>query len=231
MWKKILLWLGIKKDAAMASFDDKPQPRNEVPAPLFGLALGKQVDVNTTDILWLKDELNIDNCPEHLSIQAVSKAELGFGRVMERFYASADVLIQVIYTGNPHVDNVEELTLFSYDASHPCHSEAAIEEATLKMRATTYEYGGQVYNRVFEDDHNGLATLAEVDEDIDNSEGKNYNVYNHMMLFSRELSDGTHELLLTALEDHGSNEVLFSIALGKHVNSTDLRVSKLAEQL
>ena len=230
MWKKLLIWLGLKKDAVKASFDTNPTTQKEVPAPLFGLALGKQVDVDTTEILWLKDELNIDNCPDHLSIQAVSKADLGFSRTMERFYASSDVFIQVVYTGTASVDNVEELTLFSYDASHPCHSASAVEDATLKMRASTYEYGGQTYNRVFQDDHDGLAVLAEVDERVENAEGKHYGVYNHMMLFSRQLSDESHELLLATLEDHGDNEVLFSLALGKHIKSTELRVSKLAER-
>ena len=230
MWKKLLIWMGFKKDAVKASFDTSPEPKTEVPAPLYGLALGKQVDVNTTEILWLKDELNIDNCPEHLSIQAVSKADLGYSRFMERFYASADVFIQVVYTGVAYTENVEELILFSYDDSHPCHTAKAVEEATLKMRASTYEYGGQTYNRLFEDDHDGLAMLAEVDERVENAEGKHYGVYNHMMLFSRELSDESHELLLATLEDHGDSEVLFSLALGKHIKSTELRVSKLAEQ-
>jgi hypothetical protein len=221
MFKKLAMLFKSKTDV-----DEQVSQEPEAESGLLGIAIGKQVIFDSADMMWLQAEMLLDNCPEELLVAAHSISIIGNGKNIDRFYASEDVYLQIAYQGRPDDGNITEITYFSYAEACTCSDSESVGDKQTLMLAPTFDYKGKTFTRVAEVDKGDNGDLLEFDEGITNSDGEMYSVFNHYALFQRELSNGTAELLAATLEDDGNGEnVSFSIALGRHINSSELKVS------
>lgn len=207
--------------------DEQVSQTPEVASGLLGFAIGKRIAFDSSEMMWLSDEMLVNDCPEDLLIEAHSISIIGNSHNIDRFYASAEVYIQVHYLGRPCDANIKDIAYYSYDFASVCNTSEEIAEKQALMVAPTFEYRGETFTRTFDSETADETALIEFNEDVTNSACEVYSVYNHYMMFERELSNGTKELLQVSLEE-ASGFVSYSIALGKSIRSTDLTVSLTA---
>lgn len=206
-------------------FKKKPtaEPTIEKPS-VMGLCVGSSFDLDKLSFQLILNELIISEVADTQLIQAAGEVDLD-GTKLLRFYTDDEAWLQVVCEGGVSEENIVDVTLFHYyDTLNVIGSEWD-EILNRKIGAPTYELEGHTYHRVWtsmSDYHPPVSMQEETYDDTNEiSETDQF-----VMLFERELSDGSFEQLYLSAEEslNDSNQVERSLVISSGVKLTPTQI-------
>ncbi len=194
---------------------------------IMGLCVGSSFDIDMLSFQLILSELTISSVADTQLIQAAGEVDLG-STTLFRFYTDDEAWLQVVCEGGAGEENIVDVTLFHYyDTLHvDQHKWRRILDT--EIGTPTYTLEGNTYQRVWTStsDYHAPVAMQEktYDESNDVSETDQF-----VMLFERELTDGSFEqLYLSAEETVNDNEQLeqcLVISTGVKISPTQIRVN------
>lgn len=208
-----------KKKAPAVSSIKKPE--------VMGLCVGSSFDLDKLSFQLILNELVIGDVADTQLIQAAGSVDLGSATLL-RFYTDDEAWLQVVCEGGVSEENIVDVTLFHYyDTLHVNKSEWN-DILNRKIGAPTYELEGQTYQRVWTSASEYHPPVAMQEETYDDSNEVN-ETDQFVMLFERELSDGSFEQLYLSAEeslnDNNQLEQCLVISTGVKLAPTQIRVN------
>ncbi|MEM0909823.1 MAG: YjfK family protein [Pseudomonadota bacterium] len=210
---------GLFKKKTSAPIVNKPS--------IMGLCVGSSFDLDMLSFHLILSELTIGDVADTQLIQAAGKVELG-GTTLLRFYTDDEAWLQVVCEGGVEQEHIVDVTLFHYyDTLHVDQTKWR-RILDSEIGTPTYTLEGNEYLRVWTsvgEYHPPVAMQEKTyDDSNDISETDQF-----VMLFERELTDGSFEqLYLSAEETVNDNEQLeqcLVISTGVKISPTQIRVN------
>jgi hypothetical protein len=193
----------------------------------MGLCVGSSFDIDKLSFSLILEELVIGGIADTQLIQAAGRVDLGSSTLL-RFYTDDEAWLQVVCEGGEAEENIVDVTLFHYYDT--LHVNAAEWNDILKHKIGTpsYSLAGNEYTRVWTataDYHPPVAMQEKTyDSTTDISETDQF-----VMLFERELSDGSFEQLYLSgeesLNENNQLERCLVISTGVKLSATQIRVN------
>lgn len=170
---------------------DKPE--------VMGLCVGSSFDVDTLSFQLILGELVISDVADTQLIKAAGRVNLGDTTLL-RFYTDDEAWLQVVCEGGESEENIVDVTFFHYyDTLHVGASEWD-DLLRHKIGTPTYELEGHRYTRVWTSTAEYHPPVAMQEATYDDSD-EITNTDQFVMLFERELSDGSYEQLYLSCEE------------------------------
>lgn len=181
-------------------FKKKEQANTGISKPeVMGLCVGSSFDLDKLSFQLVLNELIIGDVAKTQLIQAAGKVDLGSTTLL-RFYTDDEAWLQVVCEGDVSEENIVDVTLFHYyDTLHVNQS----EWNTLlnqKIGVKEYEFEGHTYQRVWTSVTDYHPPVAMQEATYDDTDEINH-TDQFVMLFERELSDGSFEQLYLSCEE------------------------------
>lgn len=185
-------------------FKKKESEKKLIKPEVMGLCVGSSFDVDMLSFQLILDQLIIGDVACTQLIQAAGKVDLD-GTSLLRFYTDDEAWLQVVCEGGEDEEHIVDVTLFHYfDTLHVSKHEWD-ELLKTKIGQPVYEFQGHRYQRVWtsaSDYHPPVAMQERTyDDSNDVSETDQF-----VMLFERELSDGSFEQLYLSAEESLTNQ-------------------------
>ena len=209
-------------------FKKKPAAQATIHKPeVMGLCIGSSFDLDKLSFQLILDELLIGGVADTQLIQAAGKVDLG-SSVLLRFYTDDEAWLQVVCEGGENEENIVDVTLFHYyDTLHVNASEWD-DLLKHKIGAPTYTLEGNEYNRVWTSTASYHPPVAMQERTYDDTNDIT-ETDQFVMLFERELSDGSFEQLYLSgeetLNDTNQLEQCLVISTGVKLTPTQIRVN------
>ncbi|GLR71921.1 YjfK family protein [Agaribacter marinus] len=194
---------------------------------VMGLCIGSSFDIDKLSFQLILDQLVIKDVADTQLIQAAGKVDLG-SSILLRFYTDDEAWLQVVCEGGVAEENVVDVTLFHYfDTLHVNTS----EWNTLlnqKIGVPVYVFEGHEYQRVWTSTTEYHPPVAMQEETFDET-NEISKTDQFVMLFERELGDGSFEQLYLSgeetLNDSNQLEHCLVISTGIKLSPTQIRVN------
>jgi hypothetical protein len=209
-------------------FKKKPtsEPTIEKPS-VMGLCVGSSFDLDKLSFQLILNELVIGEVADTQLIQAAGEVDLN-GTTLLRFYTDDEAWLQVVCEGSVAEENIVDVTLFHYYDTLNVNSAQWDEILSTKIGAPTYELEGHTYHRVWTSVSDYHPPVSMQEETYDESNETN-ETDQFVMLFERELSDGSFEQLYLSAEeslnDNNQLERCLVISTGVKLSPTQIRVN------
>ena len=209
-------------------FKKKPSLPIDIKKPeVMGLCVGSSFDIDKLAFQLILKELLISDVADTQLIQAAGKVDLGSASLL-RFYTDDEAWLQVVCEGGMSEENIVDVTLFHYYDT--LHVSGAQWDDILnhKIGTPTYELEGNIYERVWTSTSEYHPPVAMQEETFDNTNDV-AKTDQFVMLFERELSDGSYEQLYLSAEetlnDNNQLEQCLVISSGVKLSPTQIRVN------
>jgi hypothetical protein len=209
-------------------FKKKPVSVPTIPKPnVMGLCIGSSFDIDKLSFQLILNELVIDSIADTQLIQAAGRVDLGSSTLL-RFYTDDEAWLQVVCEGGETEENIVDVTLFHYyDTLHVNTSEWD-DILNHKIGAPSYSLEGNEYQRVWTSTAHYHPPVAMQEKTYDQSNDIT-ETDQFVMLFERELSDGSFEQLYLSGEeivnDNNQLERCLVISTGVKLAPTQIRVN------
>ncbi len=194
---------------------------------VMGLCVGSSFDLDKLSFQLILNELVISDVADTQLILAAGKVDLD-GSILLRFYTDDEAWLQVVCEGGIAEENIVDVTLFHYFDTLHVNETQWNEVLNQKIGVPVYNFQGHDYSRVWTSTsvYHPPVAMQEVTYD-DSDEPTNTDQF--VMLFERELSDGSFEqLYLSAEESISDNDQLercLVISTGVKLSPTQIRVN------
>ncbi len=200
--------------------DQKPSPVVEV----MGLTIGRTVEIDPLAFKFWPNDCLVDVERDSWLVVAQGIVDLGEGSFLHRFYPADDnSMVQIQGGDGIEQEYISEIMIWTYFGNTYPRDDDAWKDFANQLKQPSFELGPDktVYTRVWFDDEQGETDPVSLWETVyDNRSGtKSRKIFQTCMLFGRQLSDGSDEMLLVNMEepDDGDRSVCFM--LGKALNS------------
>ncbi|WP_395342203.1 YjfK family protein [Ningiella sp. W23] len=209
-------------------FKKKPEPKSALNKPeVMGLCVGSSFDIDKLSFQLVLNELMIQDVADTQLILAAGRVDLG-STILLRFYTDDEAWLQVVCEGSESEENIVDLTLFHYfDTLHVNASEWD-DLLNRKIGVPFYHFQDQAYTRVWTSTSEYHPPVAMQEKTYDDSEEVS-ETDQFVMLFERELSDGSFEQLYLSgeesLNDQNQLERSLVISTGVKLSPTQIRVN------
>lgn len=202
------------------------EPSIEKPS-VMGLCVGSSFDLDMLSFQLILSELVISEVADTQLIQAAGEVDLD-GTSLLRFYTDDEAWLQVVCEGGIAEENIVDVTLFHYYDTLNVDAAQWNDLLTHKMGTPTYELAGHTFQRVWTSVAEYHPPVAMQEETYDDTnEIKETDQF--VMLFERELSDGSFEQLYLSAEetlnDNNQLERCLVISTGVKLSPTQIRVN------
>ena len=193
----------------------------------FDLKLGAflEFDFFELEILQKAKKLGFELPDKNQKVEAIGLMELGQGSFIKRFYTLDNCYLQINYTNDSSVENIDEILLFIYqDSKAPSSND--IWQNWLEPKnigAQKALFLEKEYTRVFYPEENNNVPAINASELIKNKSGQTYLLDNFFMLYSRDITKQKKELLLLNAEETNQDK-LISRSLGVTLNQEQFQV-------
>ncbi|MFC3122258.1 YjfK family protein [Agaribacter flavus] len=208
-----------KKKQSVSSSLKKPE--------VMGLCIGSSFDIDKLSFQLILDQLVIKDVADTQLIQAAGIVELGSSTLL-RFYTDDEAWLQVVCEGGVSEENIVDVTLFHYYDTLHVNANEWDELLTRKIGVPVYTFEGHEYQRVWTSTSEYHPPVAMQEQTYDESEEVS-NTDQFVMLFERQLSDGSYEQLYLSgeetLNDNNLLEHCFVISTGIKLSPTQIRVN------
>jgi hypothetical protein len=207
---------------------DKNRQQAQVKKPeVMGLCVGSSFDLDKLSFQLILSELVISELADTQLIQAAGQVDLGSSTLL-RFYTDDEAWLQVVCEGGVAEENIVDVTLFHYyDTLNVSNSEWD-ELLSRKIGVPTYVLEGHTYERVWTSTSEYHPPVAMQEETFDDSNEAS-ETDQFVMLFERELSDGSYEQLYLSAEetlnDNNQLERCLVISTGVKISASQIRVN------
>lgn len=202
------------------------EPTIEKPA-VMGLCVGSSFDLDKLSFQLILKELVISDVADTQLIQAAGEVDLD-GTTLFRFYTDDEAWLQVVCEGGDDEEHIVDVTLFHYYDTLQVNASEWDDLLNHKMGGPTYELEGHTYHRVWTSASAYHPPVAMQEETYDDSNEVN-ETDQFVMLFERELSDGSFEQLYLSAEeslnDNNQLERCLVISTGVKLSPTQIRVN------
>lgn len=181
-------------------FKKKDEQKSSINKPeIMGLCVGSSFDLDKLSFQLILGELVISDVAKTQLIQAAGKVELGSTTLL-RFYTDDEAWLQVVCEGEVTEENIVDVTLFHYfDTLHVSKSEWD-ELLNHKLGVKEYHFEGNPYQRVWTSVNEYHPPVAMQEATFDDTDEISH-TDQFVMLFERELSDGSFEQLYLSCEE------------------------------
>ena len=194
---------------------------------IMGLCVGSSFDLDMLSFQLILSELVISSVADTQLIQAAGKVDLG-STTLFRFYTDDEAWLQVVCEGGTGQEDIVDVTLFHYYDTLNVDQHRWNTLLDREIGTPTYTLEGNLYHRVWtsvSEYHPPVAMQEKTyDESNEASETDQF-----VMLFERELSDGTFEQLYLSAEetlnDNNQLERCLVISTGIKLTPTQIRVN------
>lgn len=209
-------------------FKKKPAPAPSIDKPqIMGLCIGSSFDIDKLSFQLILNELVIDGVADTQLIQAAGRVDLG-SSVLLRFYTDDEAWLQVVCEGGESEEHIVDVTLFHYYDTLQVNVNEWDNLLAHKIGMPTYMLEGHEYSRVWtstSEYHQPVAMQEKTyDKGNDITETDQF-----VMLFERELSDGSFEQLYLSgeeiLNDSNQLERCLVMSTGVKLAPTQIRVN------
>jgi hypothetical protein len=209
-------------------FKKKAPPTPSIVKPeVMGLCIGSSFDIDKLSFQLMLDELVIGGIADTQLIQAAGKVDLG-SNILLRFYTDDEAWLQVVCEGGELEESIVDVTLFHYYDTMHVNANEWDDILKHKIGAPTYSIQGNEYQRVWTSTASYHPPVAMQEKTFDDSNDITQ-TDQFVMLFERELSDGSFEqLYLSAEETLNENNQLercLVISTGVKLAPTQIRVN------
>lgn len=206
----------------------KTKPVSSIQKPeVMGLCVGSSFDLDMLSFQLILDQLVISETADTQLIQAAGKVDLD-STVLLRFYTDDEAWLQVVCEGGEQEENIVDVTLFHYYDTLHVNEAQWHELLNTRIGTPQYELEGHVYDRVWTSTSEYHPPVAMQERTYDKSDEVS-ETDQFVMLFERELSDGSFEQLYLSAEetlnDHNQLERCLVISTGIKLNPSQIRVN------
>lgn len=206
-----------KKKTATQSAIKKPE--------VMGLCVGSSFDIDKLSFQLILDELLISDVANTQLITAAGQVDLGSANLL-RFYTDDEAWLQIVCEGGIDEQHIVDATLFHYYDT--LHVDAKQWDDLLKNKigAPSYELEGNIYQRVWTSTSEYHPPVAMQEQTYDDTDEIN-NTDQFVMLFERELSDGSFEQLYLSCEEvlNERNQLEQSLVISTGVKLTPTQIT------
>lgn len=194
---------------------------------VMGLCVGSSFDLDKLSFQLILDELVIGEVADTQLIQAAGEVSLGSSTLL-RFYTDDDAWLQVVCEGEIDEHNIVDVTLFHYYDTLHVSKDQWNELLARQIGTPTYMLEGHQYQRVWTSTTEYHAPVAMQEETYDSSDEIS-ETDQFVMLFERELSDGSFEQLYLSAEetlnDNNQLEQCLVISTGVKLSPSQITVN------
>lgn len=207
---------------------DKNRQQAQVTKPeIMGLCVGSSFDPDMLSFQLILKDLVISDVADTQLIQAAGKVELGSSTLL-RFYTDDEAWLQVVCEGGISEENIVDVTLFHYYDTLDVSSSEWDDLLNNKIGVPVYTLEGHQYQRVWTSTSEYHPPVAMQEETFD-ATNEITETDQFVMLFERELSDGSYEQLYLSAEeslnDHEQLERCLVISTGVKISASQIRVN------
>jgi hypothetical protein len=209
-------------------FKKKSEPEPTINKPnVMGLCIGSSFDIDKLSFQLILDELVIDGIADTQLIQAAGRVDLGSSTLL-RFYTDDEAWLQIVCEGGENEENIVDVTLFHYYDTLHVNATEWDDILQHKIGTPTYSFQGNEYQRVWTSIASYHPPVAMQEKTYD--QGNDITETDQfVMLFERELSDGSFEQLYLSgeevLNDDNQLERCLVISTGVKLTPTQIRVN------
>jgi len=209
-------------------FKKKPAAKANIQKPeVMGLCVGSSFDLDKLSFQLILEELLISDVADTQLIQAAGKVDLG-SNILLRFYTDDEAWLQVVCEGGTSEEHIVDVTLFHYYDTLHVNATEWDDLLNNKIGAPVYTLEGNEYQRVWTSTTAYHPPVAMQEKTYDESEEVT-ETDQFVMLFERELSDGSFEQLYLSgeesLNDNDKLEQCLAISTGVKLAPTQIRVN------
>lgn len=209
-------------------FKKKPATEATIRKPeVMGLCVGSSFDLDKLSFQLILDELLIGGVADTQLIQAAGKVDLG-SNVLLRFYTDDEAWLQVVCEGGESEENIVDVTLFHYYDTLHINANEWDDLLNHKIGVPVYTLEGNDYQRVWTSTASYHPPVAMQEKTYDDTNDIT-ETDQFVMLFERELSDGSFEQLYLSAEesltDNNQLERCLVISTGVKLAPTQIRVN------
>ncbi|MFT6268110.1 MAG: hypothetical protein ACJAVV_000915 [Alphaproteobacteria bacterium] len=209
-------------------FKKKAPPAPSINKPeVMGLCIGSSFDIDKLSFQLILDELVIGGIADTQLIQAAGKVDLG-SNILLRFYTDDEAWLQIVCEGGETEESIVDVTLFHYYDTLHVNANEWEDILQHKIGAPTYSIEGNEYQRVWTSTASYHPPVAMQEKTYDQSNDIT-ETDQFVMLFERELSDGSFEQLYLSAEetlnDNNQLERCLVISTGVKLTPTQIRVN------
>lgn len=194
---------------------------------IMGLCVGSSFDLDMLSFQLILSELTIGNVAETQLIQAAGKVDLG-STTLFRFYTDDEAWLQVVCEGGVSQEHIVDVTLFHYYDTLHVDKHKWQRLLDTEIGTPTYTLDGTTYHRVWTSASEYHPPVAMQEKTYDDSNEVS-ETDQFVMLFERELTDGSFEqLYLSAEESVNDSEQLeqcLVISTGVKISPTQIQVN------
>lgn len=190
---------------------------------MMGLTIGRTVEIDPLAFKFWPDDCLVEAERDSWLVVAQGLIDLGEGSFLHRFYPADDnSMIQVQGGDGVNHRDINEIMIWTYFGNSYPRDAAAWQGYLNQIKQPRFQLGADntVYDRVWFADETGETDPMSYWETVyDNRSGtKSRRIFQTAMLYGRELSDGSDEMLLVNMEepDFGDRSVCYM--LGKTLN-------------
>ena len=209
-------------------FKKKPPATPSIEKPnVMGLCVGSSFDIDKLAFSLILDELVISSIADTQLIQAAGRVELGSSTLL-RFYTDDEAWLQVVCEGGEAEENIVDVTLFHYYDTLHVNLDEWDDILKHKIGTPNYHLAGNDYTRVWTSTADYHPPVAMQEKTYDSSNDIS-DTDQFVMLFERQLSDGSFEQLYLSgeesLNENNQLERCLVISTGVKLSSTQIRVN------
>jgi hypothetical protein len=209
-------------------FKKKTPPAPSINKPeVMGLCIGSSFDIDKLSFQLILGELVIAGIADTQLIQAAGRVDLGSSTLL-RFYTDDEAWLQVVCEGEESEEYIVDVTLFHYYDTLNVDASQWDELLKHKIGAPSYSLEGHEYQRVWTSTSTYHPPVAMQEKTYDQSNNID-ETDQFVMLFERELSDGSFEQLYLSGEeivnDNNQLERCLVISTGVKLAPTQIRVN------
>ena len=194
---------------------------------VMGLCVGSSFDLDMLSFQLILNELTIGNVAETQLIQAAGKVNLG-STTLFRFYTDDEAWLQVVCEGGVEQEHIVDVTLFHYYDTLHVDKQRWQQLLDTEIGTPMYTLNGNTYYRVWTSASEYHPPVAMQEKTYDDSNDVS-ETDQFVMLFERELTDGSFEqLYLSAEESLNDSEQLeqcLVISTGVKISPTQIQVN------
>lgn len=209
-------------------FGKKDTPKSPKAPEVMGLYLGGSFQIDPLKLKLIEPSLIIESAASSHIIQAVGEVDLDSGGKILRFYTDDDAFLQVVLDGGVTENHITDVKLWYFYETKTVGTDTQWQQL-LKNDISQAQYAleGNSYQRVWDavGDVSPAVAMTEktYEEDGDVSETDQF-----VMLYERELDDGSIEALLVSGEEKlvGQNfDRCLVISSGFNIEQADITIN------
>lgn len=209
-------------------FKKKPAAQKGIDKPeVMGLCVGSSFDLDKLAFQLIVGELVIGGVADTQLIQAAGKVDLG-SNILLRFYTDDEAWLQVVCEGGESEEHIVDVTLFHYYDTLNVVAAEWDDLLNNKMGTPEYTLEGNVYSRVWTSTTSYHPPVAMQEKTYDDT-NEITETDQFVMLYERELSDGSFEQLYLSAEetlnDNNRLERCLVISTGVKLTPTQIKVN------